>query len=86
MAEDRIRAEAYRKWEAEGRPDGQAERHWLVAEKEITKTEGLPKARSSDQAGGIVPSDDPEDTGSDAVPSQKATTPFSPGELASENK
>ncbi|MCS3742200.1 DUF2934 domain-containing protein [Rhizobium sp. BK661] len=41
MTEDRIRAEAYRKWEAEGRPDGQAERHWLVAEKEITKTEGI---------------------------------------------
>jgi len=83
MTEDRIRAEAYRKWEAEGRPDGQAERHWLDAEKQISNTEDLPKTWSSDQASGVVPSDD---TASDAIPSQKDTTPFRPGELASENK
>jgi hypothetical protein len=29
--EDRIRKEAHRLWEAEGRPDGRAERHWAEA-------------------------------------------------------
>jgi hypothetical protein len=29
--EERIRAEAYRRWEHEGRPEGQQERHWHEA-------------------------------------------------------
>jgi hypothetical protein len=29
--EERIRAEAYRRWELEGRPHGEHDRHWLEA-------------------------------------------------------
>lgn len=29
--EDRIKAEAYRRWEQEGRPDGHHDRHWQEA-------------------------------------------------------
>jgi hypothetical protein len=32
---DRIRARAHQIWEAEGRPSGQEEKHWLAAEKEV---------------------------------------------------
>ncbi|HEY7297497.1 MAG TPA: DUF2934 domain-containing protein [Xanthobacteraceae bacterium] len=33
--EGRIRERAYEIWNAAGRPEGQAERHWLVAEREV---------------------------------------------------
>lgn len=33
--EERIRAEAYRRWEQEGRPDGQHDRHWHEAAEAI---------------------------------------------------
>jgi hypothetical protein len=33
--EARIRERAYEIWNAAGRPDGQAERHWLTAEREV---------------------------------------------------
>lgn len=46
---DRVRERAYFLWLEEGRPDGQAERHWLAAETliegdspERTPTEGGP--------------------------------------------
>jgi hypothetical protein len=29
--EDRIKSEAYRRWEQEGRPEGEHDRHWLEA-------------------------------------------------------
>jgi hypothetical protein len=31
----RIRQRAYEIWDAGGRPDGQAEQHWLAAEREV---------------------------------------------------
>jgi hypothetical protein len=33
--ENRIRERAYEIWTAQGRLDGQADRHWLAAEREI---------------------------------------------------
>jgi Protein of unknown function (DUF2934) len=33
--EDRIRERAYEIWTAHGRVDGQADQHWLAAEREI---------------------------------------------------
>lgn len=40
-----IRDTAYAIWEAEGRPDGKAERHWSQAEKQVAgMTEGKTKA------------------------------------------
>lgn len=37
--EDRIRERAYEIWEREGRKDGDHERHWEEAEKEMRKKE-----------------------------------------------
>lgn len=33
--QSRIRARAYEIWQAEGRPHGMAEHHWLAAEREV---------------------------------------------------
>jgi hypothetical protein len=33
--EDRIRERAYEIWSMAGRPDGQAQAHWLLAEREV---------------------------------------------------
>jgi len=57
--EDRIRAEAYRRWEKEGRPHGHDERHWREAMEAIGKsaeideleTEGTTQALTSPIAG-----------------------------------
>lgn len=38
--EERIRRRAYEIWEREGRPDGEHERHWQQAEKELEGEEG----------------------------------------------
>jgi hypothetical protein len=35
----RVRERAYRIWEGEGRPDGRAEEHWHLAEREIADEE-----------------------------------------------
>jgi hypothetical protein len=35
IKEDAIRIEAYQIWEAEGRPEGCAEAHWLAAEQQV---------------------------------------------------
>lgn len=45
--EPRIRAQAYRIWEEEGRPDGRAERHWREAERRV----------AAEDAGGSPPAD-----------------------------
>jgi len=35
--QQRIREIAYRAWEDEGRPEGQAHRHWITAEQQMSK-------------------------------------------------
>lgn len=37
--EERIRAEAYRRWEKEGRPHGEHDRHWREAATALTNGE-----------------------------------------------
>lgn len=54
MRNEEISKEAYARWEAEGRPDGQHERHWREAE-EATRSSALPQTWSSDHAGGVSP-------------------------------
>ena len=54
--EDKIRAKAYKKWESEGRKEGEHERHWAEAEHEL----------NTDTADGVDPS---EATSSPAVAS-----------------
>lgn len=84
MDNDKIRQAAYRKWEEEGRPQGQAERHWFEAEQETDEGD-LPKTWSSEYAGGVVPPENGNSSSSEAVPSEEPGS-FKPGELASENK
>lgn len=60
--ENAIRDVAHAKWEAEGKPDGQHERHWREAEKEIGgNATGLAQTWSGDHHGGVSP---PTSTGS----------------------
>jgi hypothetical protein len=47
-ASDRIRERAYQIWVASGSPDGEAEQHWLTAEKEILAA--LPPAAPNGRA------------------------------------
>ena len=50
--EQRVRERAYALWEQEGRPDGQAEQHWLAAEAELRAKEarGLRTEEQIDEA------------------------------------
>lgn len=84
MDDDKIRQAAYRKREEEGRPDGQAERHWFEAEREADEDD-LPKTWFPDHAGGVVPPESGNSSSSEAIPSEEPGS-FKPGELASENK
>lgn len=54
MSKEEISRQAYARWEAEGRPDGQHERHWREAE-EATQSSALPQTWSSDHAGAVSP-------------------------------
>ncbi|MBW9089354.1 DUF2934 domain-containing protein [Rhizobium wenxiniae] len=49
--EENIREDAYARWEAEGRPDGQHERHWREANQE--RNGKLPQTWSADRGGGL---------------------------------
>lgn len=53
--DDEIAAAAYELWESEGRPEGQAERHWFLARDRIAGTR-------SDAAAPDAQPDDPEGT------------------------
>jgi hypothetical protein len=53
--EQRIRETAYRLWEQDGRPHGQADRHWDLARKLAENSEPpqpAPAARSAREASG----------------------------------
>ena len=39
---ERIRARAHQLWEADGRPEGREQEHWLAAETEIAREDGVP--------------------------------------------
>jgi len=41
--EQRIRAQAHRLWEEEGRPEGRAEEHWHAARRLVENTAKPPK-------------------------------------------
>jgi Protein of unknown function (DUF2934) len=58
--EQRIREAAYRIWEEEGYPDGQADRHWEIAVGRIEAADGedakpSPDSKISPAAAGAVP-------------------------------
>jgi len=49
---DRIRERAYQIWIISGSPDGKAEQHWLIAEKEVLAavTQAVPNGRTNRRA------------------------------------
>jgi hypothetical protein len=49
---DRIRARAYEIWVASGSPEGEAEQHWLTAEKEILAA--VPNGSAKRRTGRVV--------------------------------
>jgi Protein of unknown function (DUF2934) len=53
---DRIRERAYEIWVASGSPEGEAEQHWLTAEKEILATlaPAVPIASAKRRTGRVV--------------------------------
>jgi len=57
--ENHIEIEAYSKWEAEGRPEGQHERHWREAQQEHGSHGALPQTWSADHGGGVAASTPP---------------------------
>jgi len=83
MDDKKIREAAYR-WEKEGRPEGQADRHLFEAVQESEEGD-LRRTWTSDHAGGVVPPEDGGRTTSESIPSADPGA-FKPGELASENK
>ena len=86
MDYEEIRRRAYEKWEAEGRPEGEHDRHWTEAEKELRRGE-LPQTSSLAHHSGVNIPEGNAQTTSDAVPSESGRPgSFKPGELASENK
>lgn len=84
MDKNKTKHGADHKWEEEGRPGGQADRHRFEAQKE-SEDDDLPKTWSSDHAGGVIPPSEGAKATSDTIPSNQLGT-FMPGELASENK
>ncbi|NTF44392.1 DUF2934 domain-containing protein [Rhizobium rhizogenes] len=90
MNEDDIRKAAYARWQAEGEPEGQHERHWREAEEELTSgSDEHTSAPSRNHADDSIssPSADAGETSSEAIPARgNGQRGFKPGELASENK
>ncbi len=82
--EERVRARAHEIWEAEGRPEGGADRHWAAAEDELGATGSDPAAAAAGtetwtDPGGSVGSEmqesaDPGEPG--APPDQEAGQPW----------
>ncbi|MCJ8056579.1 DUF2934 domain-containing protein [Shinella curvata] len=50
--EKRLREDAYARWEAEGRPDGQHERHWREAS-DALQSSVTPQTWSADHGSGV---------------------------------
>ena len=46
--ETRVREAAYFMWESEGRPDGEADRHWAAAEKLVDSEIDAPRTGNGD--------------------------------------
>ncbi|MDR9762803.1 DUF2934 domain-containing protein [Rhizobium redzepovicii] len=83
---EQIRRRAHEIWEAEGKPDGEQERHWQQAEREQEGDGELPQTSSpAHHSATTIP--DGRGTSSEAV-AEGGGEPgsFKPGEISSENK
>ncbi|MBS7542542.1 DUF2934 domain-containing protein [Ancylobacter oerskovii] len=52
--EEQVRIRAHSLWEKEGRPDGQAERHWFQAKELVEKAIVRRRARAAEQQAAAV--------------------------------
>lgn len=87
MDDEQIRRRAYEKWENEGRPEGEHERHWDEAVRELGDGRDLPQTSSPAHHSGVKVPEGNAQTTSEAIPSgSNEPGRFKPGELASENK
>ncbi|WP_025661808.1 DUF2934 domain-containing protein [Rhizobium sp. IBUN] len=85
MDTEHVRRRAFEKRESEGRPEGQQDRHWYEAERELAEDGDLPQTSSpSHHSATTIPGD--EKPSSDAISSEGGPGSFKPGELAPENK
>jgi hypothetical protein len=50
----RIRERAYAIWDANGRPEGRAQEHWLMAEHELQSTDGHPTSKTTATRAAVV--------------------------------
>ncbi|NNU63797.1 DUF2934 domain-containing protein [Rhizobium sp. WYCCWR 11152] len=84
---EQIRKRAQEIWEAEGRPEGQHERHWQQAEQELSGGGELPQTSSPAHHSATTIPEGRGKKKSDAVPSLGGEPGgFQPGELASKKK
>lgn len=87
MDDEHIRHRAYEMWEAEGRLDGEHERHWNEAKKELGDGAELAQTSSPSHHSGVNVAEGAGQKTSEAIPSDGGQPgSFKPGELASENK
>ena len=77
--EETLQKHAYGKWELEGRPDGQHDRHWQEAETEVSGSDGrLREAEADANSDSSRPDDATDPVSSSRLPQV--------GEFASANK
>jgi hypothetical protein len=86
-SEDKIRERAFRLWVDRGRPEGQAEQHWLDAEREVRQQDA--EGGSQQPAEGVASADAPSlvDTTLDTASprSRKNRTKNGPANRGGEN-
>lgn len=68
MEDDKVREAAYKRWEDEGRPEGEHERHWREAKEEHEGSTGTPQTMPSDHNSGVsTPAKSGRPSGSETV-------------------
>lgn len=78
MSEEEVRRFAYAKWEAEGRPEGQQERHWREAEMELRSGgEARPHSEAIEEASNNWPA---AEDGAGSAPVSPPVKDFNPPE------
>jgi hypothetical protein len=80
---EQIRRRAQEIWEAEGRPEGQHDRHWQQAEQELSGGGELPKTSSPAHHSATTIPEDGGRAGSDAFPAEGGQGSSKPRKLPS---
>ncbi|MDR9776003.1 DUF2934 domain-containing protein [Rhizobium hidalgonense] len=86
MDTERIRRRAQEIWEAEGKPEGEHERHWLQAEREQKGDGEVPQTSSSAHHSATTIPDGGGTSSTVITERDREPGSFKPGNFASENK